>query len=318
MITGGLGFIGSNLAHALVEVGARVLIVDSLLPNCGGNLFNIDDIKEKVEVNFTDIRDQHSMNQLIRDQEYIFNLAAQVSHTGSMKDPLNDLDINCRGHLTLLEACRKYNSGAKIVYAGTRGQYGRSKYLPVDEEHPMNPTDINGINKLSGEKYHLLYNHIYGIKATSLRMSNTYGPRHQMRHSWQGVINWFIRLAIDGETIKIYGNGKQIRDCNYVDDVISALLMVASIEKSYGEVYNLGGEPISLIYLVKLITKITGKGKYELVPYPKGNENVEIGDYVADYSKIKNEVGWEPKIPLEDGLKKTISFYEENKTKYWK
>jgi nucleoside-diphosphate-sugar epimerase len=318
LVTGGLGFIGSNLARKLIELGANVTIVDALLPDGGGNLFNIYGIEEKVNLNNSDIRDASIMNQLVKEKEYIFNLAAQSSHISSMDDPFTDLDINCRGHLTVLEACRRHNSEAKIVYTGTRSQYGKILYTPVDEKHPINPTDPNGVSKHAGEQYHLLYNNVYGIKAVSLRLTNTYGPRHQMKHSRQGFVGWFVRLAMDNNKIEIYGDGKQLRDLNYVDDVVSALLMVAADDKANGEVFNLGsGSPTSLINLAKLIVKIATKGGYEIVPYPKDAKKMEIGDYVADIRKIKKIIGWEPRVALEEGLRKMIEYYEENRQKYW-
>lgn len=317
LITGGLGFIGSNLAHKLVELGANTTIVDALIPNEGGNLYNIQAIEDKVKLNFADIRDEGAMNQLVRDKDYIFNLAAQLSHTESMKDPFTDLDINCRGHLVLLEACRQFNDGVKIVYTGTRAQYGGILYNPVGEKHPINPTDANGISKHACEQYHHLYHNVYGVNATSLRLTNTYGPMHQMRHKEQGFIGWFIRQAMDGEEIKIFGDGQQLRDINYVDDVVDALLMVAMSGKADGEVFNLGGCPVSLLNLVKLIIDVAGRGSCELVEYPKKWKKIEIGDYVADITKIKEVVGWEPKTRIRDGLVKTAGYYEKNKSYYW-
>jgi UDP-glucose 4-epimerase len=318
LVTGGLGFIGSNLARKLIELGANITIIDALLPNGGGNLFNIHGIEEKVNLITADIRDASTMNKLVKEKEYIFNLAAQSSHPSSMDDPFTDLDINCRGHLTVLEACRRHNSGAKIVYTGSRSQYGRILYMPVDEKHPINPTDPNGVSKHAGEQYHLLYNNVYGIKTVSLRLTNTYGPRHQMRHSRQGFVGWFVRLAMDNNKIKIYGDGKQLRDLNYVDDVVSALLMVAADDKADGEVFNLGaGSPTGLTNLAELIVKIAAKGGYELVPYPKDAKKLEIGDYVADTGKIKKMIGWDPRVALEEGLRKMIEYYDENRQKYW-
>lgn len=318
MITGGLGFIGSTLAYRLVDLGAEVLLVDSLIPEYGGNAFNIDGIEDKVKVNIADVRDEHGMNYLVCGQDYIFNLAGTLSHIDSMRDPYTDLDINCRSQLSILESCRKHNPDVKILFAGTRGQYGKADYLPVDEKHPMHPTDVNGINNMAGEWYHILYNNVYGIRATSLRLTNTYGPRHQMKHPRQGIINWFVRQAIDDELIRIFGSGKQIRDANYVDDVVEAFLLAAVSDKTNGEVFNLGGDPAGLEDLVKQIIETAGKGKYELIPFPDESKKIEIGNYVADYTKIKNTLGWEPKVSLKEGLKKTIDYYEENKQHYWK
>ncbi len=317
LITGGLGFIGSTLAHRLVKMGADIYLMDSLIPEYGGNNFNIDGIEDKVKVNIADVRDKHSMDYLVKDKDVIFNLAGTLSHIDSMKDPFTDLEINCRSQLSILESCRKNNKDVKIVFAGTRGQYGKANYLPVDEKHLMHPTDVNGINNVAGESYHILYNNIYGINAVSLRLTNTYGPRHQMKHHKQGIINWFIRQLIDGQAIKIYGDGKQIRDINYVDDVIEALLLVACNENSNGEVFNLGGVPKSLIDLVKVMISVYGNGNYELVPFNEDLKMIEVGDYVANYEKIKTAVKWQPKTSLEDGLRLTFDYYGKYKKHYW-
>ena len=317
LITGGLGFIGSTLAHQLVKMDSDICIVDSLIPDYGGNRYNINGIDDKVKINIADVRDKHSMDYLVKGKDIIFNLAGTLSHIDSMKDPFTDLEINCRSQLSILESCRKNNRDVKIIFAGTRGQYGKVDRLPVDENHLMHPTDVNGINNIAGESYHILYNNIYGIRAVSLRLTNTYGPRHQMKHPKQGIINWFIRQLIDGQTIKLYGNGKQIRDINYVDDVVEALLLVACNEKTNGEVFNLGGTPKNLIDLVKIMIDIYNKGNYELVPFKEDLKKIEIGDYVANYDKIKKTIGWKPKVPLEEGLRLTFDYYEKNKRYYW-
>ena len=302
MITGGLGFIGSNLAHRLVDYGAQVLIVDSLIPNYGGNLFNVEGIKDRVQVNIADVRDVSGLNYLVREQEYIFNLAGQVSHIDSMRDPYTDLEINCRSQLSLLEACRQNNPSVKIVYASTRQIYGIPDYLPVDEKHLLHPTDVNGINKMAGEWYHILYNNVYGIRATSLRLTNTYGPRQLMKHSRQGFIGWFIRLAIDGEEISLYGDGTQLRDLNYVDDVVEALLLAGATDKVDGQVYNLGGlEPVSLLHVVETLMELCPQARYKLVPFPPEKKRIDIGDYYGDYGRIRETLGWKPRVPLRDG-----------------
>ncbi len=318
LITGGLGFIGSSLTYRLVDCGAKVTLVDSLVPDYGGNMFNIKGIEDKVKVNISDVRDQFSMNYLVQGQDYIFNLAGTLSHIDSMLDPFTDLQINCVSQLSILEACRKHNTGVKIIFAGTRGQYGTAKYLPVDEKHPVVPIDVNGINNLAGEYYHILYNNVYGIRACSLRLTNTFGPRHQMKHHKQGIINWFIRLLIEGKKIQIFGNGRQVRDINYIDDAVEAFLAAGSSEKTNGEVFNIGGTPLSLEDLVKLMIKVYGKGGYELIPYPKENKKIEIGDYVADYTKIKNLLGWKPEVAIEEGLKRSFDYYKKHKQFYWK
>jgi UDP-glucose 4-epimerase len=317
LVTGGLGFIGSTLSYRLVDMGAKVTIVDSLIPEYGGNLFNIHGIEDKVKVNVSDVRDRSSMDYLVQGQDYIFNLAGTLSHTDSMKDPFTDLEINCVAQLSILESCRKNNSGVKILFAGTRGQYGKADYLPVDEKHLMHPTDVNGINNIAGEWYHILYNNVYGIQSCSLRLTNTFGPRHQMKHHRQGIINWFVRQIIDGAKVRIYGDGQQIRDTNYVDDVVEALLLAMASEKTNGEVYNIGGFPINLKDIVEKMIAVHGKGEYELVPFPNESKQIEIGDYVADYSKFKNATGWTPENDVESGLKKTFEYYINNKEHYW-
>ncbi|OGE16345.1 NAD-dependent epimerase [Candidatus Daviesbacteria bacterium RIFCSPHIGHO2_12_FULL_37_11] len=317
LITGGLGFIGSNLAIKLVSLGAKVTLIDSLIPEYGGNLFNVKPIRGKIVINISDVRDSHSMDYLVQNQDIIFNLAGTLSHVDSMTDPFTDLEINCRSQLSILESCRRFNPEVKIIYAGTRNQYGKAKYLPVDEEHPQDPTDVNGINCIAGEFYHLLYYKVYKIRTSSLRLTNTFGPRHQMKHPRQGVLNWFIRQLLDGEKIELFGSGNQIRDINFVDDVVDAFLLTGLSEKVWGQVFNLGGSPTSLSDFVKLAIKIRGKGEFEIVKFPDDRKKIEIGDYIADYNKIVNTLGWKPKAGLEHGLRKTVQFYEKNKKYYW-
>jgi UDP-glucose 4-epimerase len=318
MVTGGLGFIGSNLAHRLVELGAEVLLVDSMIPGCGGNMFNIAGIEDRVTVNISDVRDQQSMEYLVQGQDYIFNLAGQVAHLASMKDPFMDLEINCRAQLSLLEACRKYNPRVKIVYTSTRQIYGRPDYLPVDEKHLLRPTDINGVNKMAGEWYHILYNNVYGIRACALRLTNTYGPRLAIKLGGiQGFIGLFIRQAIDGETLQVW-NGDQLRDLTYVDDVVEACLMAAASDVSNGQVFNLGGpRPISLRELAELIVEIAGSGSVEVRPFPEERKAIDVGSIYLDYSKIKRALGWEPKTSLEEGLARTIAFFRAHREHYW-
>jgi len=318
LITGGLGFIGSNLARRLVELSADITIVDSMIPEYGGNLFNVHDISDGVKINFADIRDGFSMNHLVQNKEFIFNLAGQVSHLRSMTDPFPDLDINCRAQLSLLEACRHNNPDVKVLFAGTRGQYGRAQSLPVNENHPMNPVDVNGINNIAGEQYHILYNKIYGLRTTSLRLTNTYGPRHSMKSDDQSFLNWLIRRAIEGHTIQVFGDGSQKRDFNYVDDVVDAFLLAAVDDRTDGDVFNLGApEPVSVLEVTKLLLEVIDNGKYEVVPFPENRKKIEIGDYWGDYSKIKHLLGWSPTTTLKDGLNKTVEFYRKYKQHYW-
>ena len=317
LVTGALGFIGSNLSRALADLGARVLAVDSLLPDYGGNLFNLAGYEDKVRINIADVRG-HGMEYLVRDQDVLFNLAGQVSHIDSMVDPFTDLEINCRSQLWILEAVRKNNPGVKIVYAGTRQVYGKPMRLPVDETHLLNPTDVNGINKISGEFYHLVYHSVYGIRSTSLRLTNTYGPRQLIKHNRQGFIGWFIRQAVRGEEIQLFGDGKQKRDFDYVDDVVDALLRAGAMEAADGEVFNLGGEaPVALIDLARMLVELAGRGgAYRLVPFPDDRKKIDIGDFYADTTKIRKTLGWEPKVALRDGLARTLDYYREHAGHY--
>ncbi len=318
LITGGLGFIGSNLARRLVELGSSVLLVDSLVPQYGGNLFNIHGIEDRVQVNIADVRDQNSMNYLVKGQDIMFNLAGQVSHLDSMRDPFTDLEINTRAQLSILEACRHNNPDIKIVYSSTRQIYGRPDYLPVDERHLAHPTDVNGINTMAGEWYHIVYNNVYGIRATSLRMTNTYGPRMMVKNDRQTALGWFIRLAMDGKEISLFGDGRQRRDYTYVDDVVEALLLAGASDAANGEVFNLGGiEPVGHRELVRQLCEITGCGSYRLVPFPPERKVIDIGDFFADYSKIKRTLGWQPTIGLREGLTRTIDFYRQHREHYW-
>jgi UDP-glucose 4-epimerase len=317
MITGGLGFIGSNLARALVELGADVLLVDSLIPGYGGNLFNIADVESRLRVNIADIRQQSTMNWLVRDREIIFNLAGQVSHIDSMRDPETDLEINCRAQLTLLEACRRHNPGVKVVFAGTRQVYGKPASLPVTEQHLVRPTDINGINKAAGEYYHLVYNNVFGVRATSLRLTNVYGPRQLIRHNRQGFIGWFIRLALEGREIQIYGDGSQVRDFIYVDDAADAFLRAGFDDACNGEVFNVGGsEPIAHRELVTMLIDAAGSGSVRFVEWPEEKRRIDIGSFYSDSSKFMRATGWRPAVELRDGLTRTLAYYRAHFEKY--
>jgi len=317
MITGGLGFIGSNLARQLVALGADVLLVDSLIPDYGGHLFNIDGIADRVHVNIADIRQQSTMNYLVRDRAVIFNLAGQVSHIDSMRDPYTDLEINCRSQLTMLEACRYYNPGVKVVFAGTRQVYGRPDSLPVTEGHLVRPTDVNGINKAAGEYYHLVYNNVFGVRACSLRLTNVYGPRQLIHHNRQGFIAWFIRLAIEDRTIPIYGDGSQLRDFVYVDDAADAFLRAGALDVCNGEVFNVGGdEPLSHRDLTSMLIDVSGTGRVEYVEWPAAKKAIDIGSFYADSTKFKCATGWSPTVAMRDGLTRAIDFYRAHFDRY--
>jgi UDP-glucose 4-epimerase len=317
MITGGLGFIGSNLARQLVELGANVLLVDSLIPDYGGNLFNIDGIADRVHVNVADIRQQSTMNFLVKDQAVVFNLAGQVSHIDSMLDPYTDLEINCRSQLTILEACRYHNPGVKVVFAGTRQVYGRPDSLPVSEQHLVRPTDVNGINKAAGEYYHLVYNNVFGVRACSLRLTNVFGPRQLIKHNRQGFIAWFIRLAIEGRTIPVYGDGAQLRDFVFVDDAADAFLRAGAMDACNGEVFNVGGnEPLSHRTLTTMLVEIAGAGRVEYIDWPRDKKAIDIGSFYADSTKFALATGWKPSVTLRDGLARTVAFYRDHFARY--
>ena len=318
IITGGLGFIGSNLARRLVSYGAKVLLVDSLIQEYGGNLFNVDDIKNEIDVNIADVRDVHSMRYLIQGKDYLFNLAGQTAHADSMVDPYTDLEINCRAQLSILEACRHYNPAIKIVFAGTRQIYGVPDYLPVDERHLSHPTDVNGINKMAGEWYHILYNNVYGIRSCSLRLTNTYGPRMRVKDARQTFLGIWIKQIITGEEIKVFGDGKQLRDFNYVEDVVDAFLISAVSKDAYGQVFNVGCDTnINLTDLANLLINLNKSGSYSIVPFPPERKQIDIGDYYGDYSKINSTLGWKPKTSLEDGLALSLEFYRKHSKHYW-
>jgi len=318
LITGGMGFIGSSLAHALVRLKAKVSIIDSMFSLYGGNAFNIKGIEGKCKIIIKDIGTQALINNLVRNQDFIFSLAGQVSHVDSLEKPFLDLKNNCQAQLSLLEACKKYNPETKIVFAGTRGQYGKYAYLPVDENHPTKPIDINGIDKMAAESYYLLYYRNYGLRTVSLRMVNTYGPRQQMKNTTQGFLNFFIRSAIGGKDIEIFGKGTQIRDFNYIDDVTRAFLISAASKDSDGQIFNLGSNiPVSIIDAAQLVIELCGSGRIKHVSFPEKYKMTEVGNFVSNNMKIKKILGWKPEVSLREGLKKTIDYYKKYKKHYW-
>ena len=318
LITGGLGFIGSHLARRLVGLGAKVTLVDSLIPEYGGNLFNIHDIRDQVTVDLTDVRDAQAMAALIKNRQFLFNLAGQTSHLDSMTDPLTDLNINAAAQLQILEACRLHNRDLKIVFASTRQVYGRPKHLPVDENHPLNPVDVNGINKLAGEWYHLLYNDVYRIRACALRLTNTYGPGMRVKDARQTFLGIWIRQLIEQKPIHIFGDGEQRRDFNFVSDVVQALLDAAASDASDGQIFNLGHrENVSLKQLAELLIRTNGGGRYEIIPFPEDRKTIDIGDYYADFRKIESQLGWLPQVTLETGVPETLEYYRRHHPHYW-
>ncbi len=311
-ITGGLGFIGSNLARELVTLGANVTLVDSLIPEYGGHLFNISGIEDRVKVNISDVRDPHSMKYLIQGKDYLFNLAGQTSHMDSMADPMTDLEINCRSQLSILEACRLNNPAIKVVFASTRQIYGKPDYLPVDEKHLLRPVDVNGINKMAGERYHILYNNVYGIRSCSLRLTNTIGPRMRVKDARQTFVGIWVRLLLEGKPFEVWG-GEQRRDFTFIDDCVEALLLAAERDEANGMIFNLGGgEIISLEDLARMLVEVNGSGEYTVRSFPEDRKKIDIGDYYSDFNHIRETLGWTPRVPLREALEDTLGYYREH------
>jgi UDP-glucose 4-epimerase len=316
-ITGGLGFIGSNLARTLVQLGAKVTLIDSLIPEYGGNLRNIEDIKRRVQVNISDVRNNHALPHLLKDQDFLFNLAGQTSHMDSMSAPEVDLEINCRSQLAILEVCRKHNPGIRVVFASTRQIYGRPHYLPVDEKHPLQPVDINGINKLAGEQYHLLYSEAHGIKSTVLRLTNTIGPRMRVKDARQTFVGIWIKQILSGQPFEVWG-GEQLRDFTYVDDAGEAFLLAASRPQAVGAVYNLGGcGRINLTQLAEMLVQVAGGGSYTVKKYPAERKKIDVGDFYADDALIGRQLGWKPRTTIREALEKTVEFYRAELPHYF-
>jgi UDP-glucose 4-epimerase len=318
LVTGGLGFIGSNLAIRLVELGAQVTVVDSLVPDLGGNRFNLAPVENRVKVSTADLRDSAAIEQLVEGQAIVFSIAGNVSHVDSMTDPIRDLEINCRSQLSLLEALRRRNPDARVVHAGSRQQYGRPRYVPVDENHPLEPIDVNGIHKAAAESATLLYHRVYGLPTCSLRLTNTYGPRMQMRHPRQGFVAWFVRVAIEGQEIELFGGGESLRDFNEVEDVVDAFLLCGAAEAAVGQVFNLGHpEPVTVRQFAELLLDVAGDGSLQERPFPDDRARIDIGSVYADYGKIRDRLGWEPRIALRDGLARMVDYYRQNREHYW-
>jgi UDP-glucose 4-epimerase len=316
LITGGLGFIGSNLARRLAGHGAQVTLVDSLDPDYGGNLFNLQGIEDRVRVNISDVRDHHSMKYLVQGQDYLFNLAGQTSHMDSMRDPETDLEINCKAQLSILEACRQFNPAIRIVFASTRQMYGRPDYLPVDEKHLLRPVDVNGINKMAGEWYHILYNNVYGLRASALRLTNTIGPRMRVKDARQTFLGIWVRLLVEGKPFEVWG-GEQLRDFNYVEDAVDAFLVAATHDDACGQAFNLGAQPpVSLLETARLLVEVAGGGEFVVKEFPPERRKIDIGDYYSDYTLIRERLGWVPRTPLREALRLTVEFYRANLARY--
>lgn len=309
LITGGLGFIGSNLAHVLFRLGARVTVMDCLIPEYGGNRRNLAGIARNVKVHIADVRDEPRLPKLVAGQDFVFNLAGQTSHMDSMTDPETDLEINCRAQLSILEACRKCNPTVRIVFASTRQIYGKPDYLPVDERHPLRPVDVNGINKIAGESFHLLYSRVHGIRATALRLTNTIGPRMRIKDARQTFVGVWVRRLMEGEPFEVWG-GEQLRDFTYVDDAVEAFLLAACRPEAEGEVFNLGGPPpVSLLQLAELLIELNRGGTFIAREFPTDRRKIDIGDYYADDALFRRKVGWKPRTDLRKALSATLAYY---------
>jgi len=317
LITGGLGFIGSSLAKKLLSLGAKVTIVDSLYPQFGGNRFNIAGFEDKFDVHYFDINESERLQEIIIGKDILFNLAGQTSHLDSMLNPFLDLEINVKSQISILESCRKINPCVKIVFASTRQIYGRPQYLPVDESHPIKPVDVNGINKVAGENYHLLYNQVYGIKSTALRLTNTYGPGMRVKDARQTFLGVWLRSVVEGEVIKVFGDGSQLRDFNYVDDCVDAFLIAGVDDRSNGKAFNLGSsEVVSLSRLASALVDLEPSATWGTIPFPQDRKNIDIGDYYSDYSMFASQFGWAPKVNLFEGLSRSLDFYRKNLHNY--
>ena len=312
-----MGFIGSNLARRLLDHNNQVTVVDSLIPEYGGNLRNLSDVKDRISINLSDIRDKYSIREIIKGQDFLFNLAGQTSHLDSMENPFVDLDINAKAQLSILEACRKNNPDIRIVFASTRQIYGKPSYLPVDENHPLDPVDINGINKIAGEQYHILYHKVHGIASSVLRLTNTYGPRMRIKDARQTFLGIWIRNLLQGIPIQVFGDGKQRRDYNFVDDVIDALLLTATSDDAIGRAYNLGSPaPMSLEETANMMCAQIKGSSYELVSFPEDRKAIDVGDFVCDYSSISEALGWEPKTSFQNGIKSCLDFFKKEIENY--
>lgn len=317
LVLGGLGFIGSNTVHTLVGLGAEVTIFDSMIPGLGGNMANVKGIEKRIRIVQRDMRDFPILCEAVKGQQFIFNCAGQSTHSDSMLNPMEDLQVNLVSNINLLEACKKYNKDAKIVFAGTRAEIGKPARLPVNEKSTPYPLDIYSVDKWAASQYHVLYNNYHGIRACSIRVSNCYGPRSQMQHAKFNIMNWFIRLALEYRTIKVFGDGKQIRDYNYVQDAVDSLILAAQSEKSNGKIYCIGsGKKTMFIDYIKKIVKVAGSGSYELVDWPKDKKKIDIGDFYSDFKLIKKELGWRPKTGLDKGMRKTVEFYRQRLSEY--
>ena len=318
LITGGLGFIGSNLAIRLVGLGARLTLLDAMIDDHGGNLFNIEPVKDRVAINFSDVRDESSVRYLVRGKDYVFHLAGQNDHVLSLTNPFPDIDINIKGSAILLEACKRYNRQARVVYSGTRGEYGPAVRLPVAEDQPLNPKGIYELSSLTAQRLFQIYHDNHQVRSVALRLTNIYGERAQMRHNRFGVANWFVRLALDDQTIPVFGDGSLRRDFLYVQDAVDAMLLCAATEEAYGQVFNVGNDqPSSFRELAETVVRVAGSGMWAFTPFTPERAAQEPGDFCSDIQKIRRVVGWQPATGLEDGVRQTVAYYRRHKEHYW-
>lgn len=318
LITGGLGFLGSNLAIRLAALGAKLTLVDAMMEDHGGNLFNISPIQDQVVVNFSDVRDETSLKYLIMRQDYIFHLSGQNDHVLSLTNPFPDIDINIRGALSLLEICRHHNPDVKLIYSGTRGEYGSAVKLPVSEDQALNPKGVYELSSMAAQQLFRIYHDRHGLRSITLRLTNIYGERAQMKHNRFGVANWFVRQALDDQEICVFGDGTIVRDFLYVQDAIGAMLAASATESSYGEVLNVGNDRASSFReLAETVVEIAGSGRWALAPFSPERAAQEPGDFISDISKIHRLTGWSPTTSLWAGLEQTIQYYKLNQQMYW-
>lgn len=311
MVTGGLGFIGSNLARRLVELGSDVLVVDSMLPDTGANFANLKDLDGRLQIRVVDLRNADEMATLIPGHDVVFNLAGKSSHIDSMIDPLSDLGANVHAHITLLEGCRRHIPDARIVFSSTRQIYGRPAYYPVDENHPIRPMDVNGVNKSAGENYHTLYHQIYGLQTVCLRLTNTFGPRMRIKDARQNFLGVWLRRVIENDALEVWG-GQQKRDFTYIDDVVDAFLVAGATPTIENRAFNIGGSaPVALGELAKLLVSIAGTGRFEIKQFPPDRLRIDIGDYFADDELFRKATGWSAKVALPDALARSVAFYRD-------
>jgi UDP-glucose 4-epimerase len=318
LVTGGLGFIGSTIAIALVRAGAHVTVVDNMLPNHGGNPFNVEPAKDRIAVSFGDILSESAMAYLVKGKDIVFHLAGQVSHVLSMSNPFPDIDINVKGTAVVMEAVKHHAPKAIVVYTGTRGQYGSSVKLPVDEDTPMHPRGLYELTNLTAEKIVQLYAQNFGVRAVMLRLTNIYGPRAQMLHSHFGVVNWFVRQILDGNPIPVFGDGSILRDFVFVGDAAMACLLSPATEAAHGKVFNVGNDqPVSFRQLAELMVRVAGEGSIKHVEFTPERKAQEPGDFYSDITRARTILGWHPRVGLDDGLRCTFEYYRRHREKYW-